>query len=279
MVFSFVGATYRGSVGVEAGWSLRLGGGRWVQKRDAMPDTHPGPWQELGPLGAGAMAVVSLVERDGVVGVLKRVRPDQRENQVFRDLLRVEIAALRAVRHPAVIALLDAGDDWLVLERADRSAGFEPFVSWASAGPLLDRVRDALLAGHRAGVLHRDPKLPNVLWTERGWVLADWGAARVEGLADPAPALGTPASMAPERLAGHAASVASDVFAFGVLAFELLCGRSPYPDRWEALLAAHRRPPPPILPRFEAPREVERFVRAALSPSPADRPSLIAWGS
>lgn len=238
-----------------------------------------GAWREIGPLGAGAMSVVSLVERDGQLGVRKQVRPDQRDNPTFRALVRVEIEALARVVHPAVIRLLDCGDDWLVLERAAHAARADAIDGWPAASALLGRARDGLAAGHAAGVLHRDPKLPNLLWTERGWILADWGAARISGLTDPAPALGTPSSMAPERLAGEPASEASDVFAFGALAFEVLSGSPPYPNRWEALLAAHRAPAPALRPRFAVPEGVPAFIRAAMSPDPSDRPPLAAWGS
>lgn len=223
------------------------------------------------------MSVLHTVERDGVVGVAKRIRPDQRANPVYHSLMQVEAAALGRVRHPAVIRLLDHGEDWLILEPAAHHATCERITDWAAAEALLTRVRDALVACHRAGVLHRDPKLENVLCTERGWVLADFGAAALQNHPDPAPALGTPASMAPERLAGQAATEASDTFAFGVLAFTVLAGKSPYPARWDRLLLAHSARPPRLVPRFWVPEHAQDFVNAAIHAEPARRPPLARW--
>lgn len=221
-------------------------------------------WRMGDEIGRGAMSVASLVERDGVIGVAKQIRPDQRGNPAFLALLRVEVEALRRVVHPAVIRLLDHGDDWLVLERAHAAPPVD-------AVALVERVAEALRACHAAGVVHRDPKLENVLWTERGWVLADFGAARIDGWPDPAPALGTPSAMAPERLRGEPASPASDAFALGVLAWTLLTGAPPYPDRWDALLLAHAAPLPPLRPRSPAEEALVERVHRWLDPDPARR--------
>lgn len=216
------------------------------------------------------MAEVHAATRGGVAGVLKRIRPDQATNAAFVALMAREAEALRRVRHDAVVRLLDAGPGWVVLERGTE---LPSPASWDEVRAVVARVLAALAEAHGAGVLHRDVKAGNVLATSRGPVLADWGAARVAGLPDPARALGTPAAMAPERLRGEAATAASDVWAAGALGWELATGAPPFPGaRWEEVLASHARGLPAFAPRFPVPDQGE-WLRGLLAPDPHARPT------
>jgi serine/threonine protein kinase len=198
-----------------------------------------------------------LVEQRGQEGVLKEVRADHAGNPAFQVLLERETEALRRLRHPAVIVLLDAGPGWLVVERAQFSAAERPPQDAHGLQELLGRVGQALEHAHARGIVHRDVKASNVLWTHRGWVLADFGAARIEGLSDPAPGLGSPPWMSPARLAGAPATPADDLHALGITAWELATGSVPYPSRWEELLAAVERGLPPFRPRYPVPEALQ----------------------
>jgi serine/threonine protein kinase len=201
-----------------------------------------------------------LAARDGQEGVLKEVRADQSTNPAFQVLLERETEALRRLRHPAVITLLDAGPGWLVVERAQHSAAERPPQDAGQLQALLDRVEEALADAHACGIVHRDIKASNVLWTARGWVLADFGAALLQGLPDPAPGLGSPPWMSPERLAGAPATPASDLYSLGILGWELATGSVPYPARWEELLAAVARGLPPFRPRYPVPDALQARI-------------------
>jgi serine/threonine-protein kinase len=223
-------------------------------------------WVDQGLLATGAMAEVRRVVRGGRDAVLKRIRADQAANRVFQALLETETAALqRLIEVPEVVRLLDAGPGWLVLERADPLG---PVAGWDQARPVLDAVGRALTAAHAAGIVHRDVKRANVLRTARGPVLADFGAARIEGRPDPAPALGSPEAFAPERLRGEPATAASDRFAYGVLAWELVTGAPPWVGtRWADHLARAEPVAPDVVPE-----RVVRWLRALLAPEPTARP-------
>lgn len=219
------------------------------------------------PLAPGAMAELHHVARDGVPGVCKRIRADQRTNPAFRSLLAIEAEALRRVRHDAAIRLLDAGCGWLVLERAEHPVDVHPPTDEPGLAGLLHRLLEVLDAAHGQGIVHRDVKASNVLWTARGWVLADWGAARIDGIPDPAPGVGPIEAMPPERLAGGPATPETDRYAVGVLGWQLATGALPFPERrWEALLASHARGLPPFRPQFDVSRGFEDRIRELLLP-------------
>lgn len=212
------------------------------------------------------MAELHAVERDGVEGVLKRIRADQATNPAFRALLAIEAEAGRRIRHDAAITLLDAGDGWLVLERAAHTAEAEPPSDEPTVTTLLQRLLDVLAAAHALGVVHRDVKASNVLHTRRGWVLGDWGASRIDGIPDPAPAVGPIEAMPPERLAGDPAAPWTDRYAVGVFGWWLTTGALPFPERrWADLLASHGRGLPPFRPRFAVSPELETQIRRLLT--------------
>jgi serine/threonine protein kinase len=205
-----------------------------------------------------------LAERDGQEGVLKEVRQDQAGNPAFQVLLERETEALRRLQHPSVITLLDAGPGWLVVERAQHSATERPPQDAQQLQELLDRVEQALSLAHTRGIVHRDVKASNVLWTGSGWALADFGAARLQGLPDPAPGLGSPPWMSPARLAGAPATPPDDLYALGITAWELATGSVPYPARWEELLAAVARGLPPFRPLYPVPEALQDRIRGWL---------------
>jgi hypothetical protein len=196
-----------------------------------------GRWQLARPLGAGAFGQVHLawdtVDRRWVA--LK-----QFTGQDELGLLRFVIESRIRVEHPHLVSTLAFRlvDDqaWLVTELA-RGGSLRPLLN---RGPLpygwvaevIDQTLDALSALHASGVIHRDIKPANLLLRDSGMtrphiLVGDFGIAawRTVSMTGVGAAIGTPGYLAPEYLDGKPPSPQTDLFAVGVLAAELLCGR------------------------------------------------------
>jgi serine/threonine-protein kinase len=171
-----------------------------------------------------------------------------------------EARAAAALSHPNIVAIHDYGEHdgmpFIVMERLPgRTLADE-----AMRGPLhsarvravLDDVLSALTVAHRSGVLHRDLKPANILASTAGdgMKVADFGIAKTMGAAPTATGhiVGTMAYLSPERVAGAPASVADDLYAVGVLAYEALTGRQAFPQDSPAALvhAIMDAPPRPL---------------------------------
>ena len=149
-------------------------------------------------------------------------------------------------------------------------------------------IAGALAAAHRAGIVHRDLKPANIMLTKTGAKLLDFGLAkprrpdvvgdatelRVDSLTHAGTILGTLHYMAPEQLEGHEADARSDVFAFGVLLYEMLAGRKAFDGRSDAGVIGsilHSTPPEPIAPVTSVAPMLNRVVRHCLEKDPDDR--------
>jgi serine/threonine-protein kinase len=145
--------------------------------------------------------------------------------------------------------------------------------------PWLRRLHSA----HEAGIVHRDVKPANVLLRDDGLVkIADFGiatAAGATGLTGAGTVLGTAAYLAPEHARGEAASLSADLYAVGVLLYELLTGTTPYPARTlpELVAMQSKGKVTPLRERQPGvPRSLERLVLRCLSPDPRERPASAA---
>ncbi|UQA60264.1 serine/threonine-protein kinase [Polyangium aurulentum] len=206
-----------------------------------------------------------------------------------QEVLR-EILALRLLRLPGVVRLLDEGLDggraFIVMERVDGA----PFPGDA-ARRRWDDIEHAALALietlariHAAGVVHRDLKPANVLVTREGRpVLLDFGiswASRLGDVPDSGSVLvGTPAYLAPEQVLGQTATPRTDLYALGVLLYEALAGRLPHEDRDVRRLLSLRlstRPRPLREVAPHVPEDVAGIVDRLLAVTPEDRPRSAA---
>lgn len=207
-----------------------------------------------------------------------------------------ELVAGRRLRHPGIAGLIDAGSDggldWLAMEFAPGVA----LTRYTDPARLLPeglvlrigaRIAEALAHAHALGVVHRDLKPSNVRidLATMGVALLDFGIARIDdgmntrtGLT-----LGTPAYMAPEVLAGQPAAEAADVYALGVILYELLAGRRPHDGATlgELLRSVAGHPVPDLGGQCpHLPGAVVDAVHQALRREPKHRPSdLMAYAS
>ncbi|MGA7119835.1 MAG: serine/threonine-protein kinase [Polyangiaceae bacterium] len=241
-------------------------------------------------LGAGAMGEVYDAQ-DRALN--RRVALKVERPGVAPDYLVREGRALAAIRHPGVVTVHTVGRHrgvaFLVLERVyglsldrmieDRRARGERFAI-GEAIDLLVAIADALSVVHGAGLVHRDVKPGNVMLAPGGRVvLMDFGLVLPHAdRAGHRTAAGSLQYMGPESLTGDIVEGAAsllDVYAVGVLAYELLCGIAPFDgaDARELYRAKMRRPVPSLLwLRADAPPALDELVKQLMSPDPQERP-------
>lgn len=207
--------------------------------------------------------------------------------------LRAEAQALAAIRHPSLVTVyaggVHRGLEYVVMERIfgeDLGSHLARLLREGTATSIVDALAilaplaDALGAVHRAGIAHRDVKPENVLLGPNGRVvLADFGVFQPEFEVARSPTRsGSPAYMAPETIRGSVelgGGYLVDVYAFGILAFELLAGRLPFtgdntPDYYLAHLT--REIPSVRALRRDVPLSLEALVVRCLAKDPDDRP-------
>ena len=226
--------------------------------RDPAPRSQVGPYELLREIGHGGMGMVYLARRaDGVyqrLVALKLARAPVLD-ATLRDRFLGERDILAGLAHPNIATLFDGGvtDDGLPYFTMEYVDG-RPIDAYCDANRLDLRARirlflhtcGAVAAAHRALVVHRDLKPTNVLVTEAGEVkLLDFGIAKLLAMEGPDRRtetaadmrVMTPAYASPEQVMGAAVSTATDVYALGLLLYELLCGRRAH--RLESRGAAH----------------------------------------
>ena len=243
-------------------------------------------------IGQGGMATVYLardVKHNRQVAV-KVLQPDLAAALGHERFVReIEIAA--NLSHPHILPLYDSGeaDGFLyyvmpyiegktLRERIDR----EGELPVAEAVRIVREVTDALAFAHSHGVVHRDIKPDNVMLSGRHAMVMDFGVAKavseatgVSALTQAGVALGTPTYMAPEQAtADPNVDHRADIYAVGVMAYELLTGRPPFQGaNAQAVLAAHVTvaAEPVSKHRDQVPSELEAVIMRCLAKRPADR--------
>ncbi|GMU08514.1 serine/threonine-protein kinase [Corallococcus caeni] len=247
-------------------------------------------------IGAGGMGVVyraehPIIGKQAAVKVLRAelMSPEQEQRLV------VEARSVNAIRHPGILDIFNFGKladgrPYVVMELLQGQSLAEVLrargrLDVGTAVWMLDQILSPLGAAHRAGVVHRDLKPANVFMVERPDAapmlkLVDFGIAKVlqsqEGLthADGS-VLGTPDFMAPEQIRGGTVGPATDLYALGVMAFQMLTGARPFQGENVQVMFAHveQAPLSPSSMVEGIPPELDALVLQLLEKAPAKRPA------
>ncbi|MDG4809703.1 serine/threonine-protein kinase [Micromonospora sp. WMMD1120] len=243
-------------------------------------------------IGLGGMSEVWRAD-DEVLGrpvAIKVLAGQFATDPQLRATIQREARAAARLTHPQVTQVYDYAEatladgvvvPYLVMELVEGHNLGDRLrdgpLPWPEAVRVAGQIAAALAAAHRIGVVHRDVKPGNVMLTDTGAKVLDFGIAALGGLDGQSgePLMGTPAYFAPERLRSGPPDPASDVYALGALLYRTLTGRAPLPvQSWEDALEVHRRgtPVPPLrLPGL--PADIAELTVACLAADPADRPS------
>jgi serine/threonine-protein kinase len=275
---------------------------RWWHQRQAAaagpapepaPPVHFGRYQVTGLLGRGASGQVFVAQAGDQRVAIKTFELNAalplREQAEQRERFERQAEVMRGMGHPDIVRLLDQGTlgatPWIAMELAtgaelSRYTRANRLLPEAVVLRVIARVAGALAHAHARGVVHRDLKPANVridLGEDRIKLL-DFGVARLEDAAvtRTGVTLGTPAYMAPEQLTGDHADARSDVYALGVMLYELLSGRLPHPASTlgELLRAVSAGEPVPLAHwRPDLPAGLAELVASLLQRDPAARPA------
>ncbi len=247
-----------------------------------------GRYSLISRIASGGMGDVWQAEDDVLdrTVAVKVLRPSTDGEPVFARRFRDEALYTANLCHPNIATTYDYGEEdslaFLVMELVDGEPLSELVRREGALPP--ERVRTmmaqaalALGAAHEAGVVHRDVKPANILVARDGTVkLTDFGIARAidgSGHTQTGEVLGTPHYLSPEQALGEAATGASDLYALGVVAHELLTGRRPFEKNTPVATAlAQVNDPPPPLPE-NVPGGLRALVEQCLAKHPEDRPA------
>jgi len=243
-----------------------------------------GPYEIQGLLGAGGMGeVYSAI--DTRLGRKVAIKICQER---FSGRFEREARAISALNHPNICTLHDVGPNYLVTELVEG----ETLCDWLKRGPGQERrleiarqVLDALTMAHGAGLVHRDLKPQNIMVRFDGYVkVLDFGLAKrmptaggaqmpsttATDITVPGQILGTVAYMSPEQILGKEVDPRSDLFAFGVILYEMLAGQRPWPaDSAVDTLHAIVHDEPAYTEGI--PRRIVPILQKLLRKDPADR--------
>jgi len=244
-------------------------------------------------VGHGGMAEVYRAvdtELNRVVAV-KVLHPFLGAEDGFIERFRREARTLASLRHPGIVQIYDSGlqdfNSYVVMEyvpgptlkdRLRELNARRERMPIAEIRRIFDALFDALRYAHHAGIVHRDLKPNNVILTDNGRVvLTDFGLAKLVGSSVHTASMamiGTPAYMAPEQAKSGTVDLRSDIYALGVILFELLTGQLPFSAESPfEMITRHTQQEMPSLSKIrrDLPRSLDRVVRIATAKDPADR--------
>jgi serine/threonine protein kinase/Tol biopolymer transport system component len=255
------------------------------------PGSRLGPYEILAPLGAGGMGEVysardSRLNRTVAIKVLMGYAASDSERR--KRLLR-EARTASALNHPNIVTIHDVvsedGRDSIVMEYVEGRTLKETIGHKGLPLPQVlqygIQIASALAAAHSAGIVHRDLKPGNIMVTKTGVKVLDFGLAKVvrrppgrsestESLTAEHVVVGTLAYMAPEQLNGEDCDARTDIFALGLVLYEMIAGKPVFSaSKQEVLLSEGIRCQPPRLEN--APPPVARAVERCLARDPDER--------
>jgi len=252
-----------------------------------------GRYELLERVGSGGMATVYKA-RDRALGrivAIKALHQSLTSDTGFLKRFQREAHAAANLAHPNIVTVHDIGQDgyrhYIVMEfvegktlkeiirESSQNGGFMPI---SRALDLIIQVCNGIGYAHRANLVHCDVKPHNVLVTlDERVKVADFGIARAMSQATQqqvSQVWGTPQYFAPEQAAGEPPTPASDVYAIGIILFEMLSGRLPFEaESHTAMALKHLHTPPPPVTTYNPsiPRQLEQIINKLLSKEPAGR--------
>jgi serine/threonine protein kinase/HEAT repeat protein len=275
--------------------------GEAAQVDDPLIGSQLGHFRIESVIAEGGMGVIykathDVIGRQAAIKVLSE-KYSSDKNMIKR--LHREARSVNRIGHPAIIDIFDFGQtsdhrEYFVMEYVPGQSLAELMsdrgrLPWSTIAPILAQTLDALAATHDLGIIHRDVKPENILVLEKegGEVsvkVLDFGIAKsVEGLGPDGEHLtragsvmGTPEYVSPEQIRGREVDGRADLYAVGVILFEMVMGRRPYDsDQIISLLMSHIRDPIPpmddIPPELGIPPELPSVVHRAMAKDPAQR--------
>ncbi|MGE5716252.1 MAG: protein kinase domain-containing protein [Acidobacteriota bacterium] len=228
-------------------------------------------------LGGMAEIFEAVDERSGRTVALKKILPHIATDPDFLDRFFHEIRIQISLKHPNIVELVDCSPTpslaYIVMEYVDggelnglrKKSGRFP---WEIALFVTREALIGLAAAHAKGVIHRDIKPQNIMWTREGCVkIGDFGISHAEHLTrltHTGTVVGTPAHMSPEQARGEELDARTDLFSMGTVLYELLCGYNPFTA--DSIAASLRRvadaePDLPSLLDPSIPPSVDTFLR------------------
>jgi hypothetical protein len=262
-----------------------------VSAAQALPPLSVPGYEILIELGRGGMGVVHQARQvsSGRLVAVKVLREASLDSPQLRSRFRTEAEALTRLRHPNVVGLIEAGEQsgrpYFVMELVtggslDRHLAGKPQPP-RKAAEMVETLARAVAAAHEQGIVHRDLKPGNVLVTDDGTLkLNDFGLARQLDADTRQTAtgavMGTPQYMSPEQAAGRIDAIGppTDVWALGVILYEMLTGRTPFAGAGMIEVLDQVRsaePEPPSKRATEVPRDLETICLKCLHKDPARR--------
>jgi hypothetical protein len=253
-----------------------------------------GRYTVVGTLGQGGMGKVYLAD-DPIIGRQVAIKvitvgPDLSEEEArqYGERFLREAQAAGALHHPNIVAVHDVGQDpatgspYIVMEHVSgwdlkKVIRARAPLSPVEATRIVVRIARALDFAHGQGIVHRDIKPANVLFSESGEVkITDFGVARLPGsdLTRSDQFVGSPGFMSPEQLKGTPADGRSDLFALGVILYQLLTGRAPFGGEnvSEVLYKISTQPAdPPSEANPDVPADFDPIIEKVLSKDPDSR--------
>ncbi|HVF86182.1 MAG TPA: protein kinase [Pyrinomonadaceae bacterium] len=237
-----------------------------------------------GGMGAVYMGTDMMLEREVAI---KALRPDLASQPPVVERFRSEAVTLAKLNHPNIATLYSffrQGDEFFMVLEYVRGVTLHQLITSQGALPpeqalrLFRQMLDGIHHAHNSGIIHRDIKPGNVMLTENGTLkVLDFGIARILGAARMTKAghlVGTVEYMSPEQVRGLEMDARSDIYALGVLLYEMLTGRVPFliENEFELMKAQiEQQPPPPRELNPAIPPEVEAVILRALAKDPNER--------
>jgi serine/threonine-protein kinase len=248
-----------------------------------------GPYHVLEELGSGGMAIVYKAIQPSLdrVVAIKELRPEYVHDRQIAARFAREATSLATLQHGNIVHIFDYLFDkesaHIVMEYVEGIDLFDLLAATNRLPPevaaiIAGEVAEGLEYAHYRGIVHRDIKPSNILISKHGEVkVMDFGIARDPGnseLTQVGIAVGTPAYMAPEQIRGDKIDFRTDIFALGILLYEMLTGEKPWPEEegrsvTVKVLDEEYRPIRDLYPAV--PRELERAIDKCLEKNPQDR--------